>query len=183
MKKTILATLSLAFFAFPAYASFLSRIFANRATMKATRLVALCACVFTLAASMSANATVIFVGNTAGIFTVETSTGATTPLASSINVADALTFGPNGLLFAGNTAGIFTVDVSTGATNRLGSQINVADALAFAPTVPEPTPVPEPPTLALFTVGLAGFGFVGWRRRKGPNQSLAQKPLGLLTAQ
>ncbi len=30
---------------------------------------------------------------------------------------------------------------------------------------PDPTPVPETSTLSLFATGLAGLGFMGWRRR------------------
>ena len=92
------------------------------------------ACIISAAQTFPAQSATLYAGNSGGIFAVETSTGDTDQVASSLNIANALAFGPDGLLYAANgTGGIFAIDVLTGDANRIALSINIANALAFGP--------------------------------------------------
>ena len=54
-----------------------------------------------------------------------------------------------------------TIDLS-GISYNAGDMTQIYFTVYHA----EPEPVPEPSTLSLFATGLAGLGFMGWRRRK-----------------
>lgn len=70
-------------------------------------------------------------------------------------VFNALGDTPGTTTFLGDTLG----ELNNG---RLSSRLSLT--LGFASTRP-PATIPEPSTLALFAFGLAGLGFMGWRRR------------------
>ena len=46
-----------------------------------------------------------------------------------------------------------------------GSQVNNGNLVLSEITLTATSTIPEPTTLTLFAIGLAGLGFAGWRRR------------------
>jgi hypothetical protein len=107
------------------------------------------------------------------MYSINTTTAALTTIGSFINGAggavelDAMAFG-NGILYGADQSlsTMYSINTTTAALTTIGSFINGAggavelDAMAFAPDA-----VPEPTTLAIFVIGLAGLA-VARRRRK-----------------
>lgn len=53
-----------------------------------------------------------------------------------------------------------------------GSQNRVDSTLTFSPpSPPQPAPVPEPTTLAVFTLGAVALGYRTWRASRSPNNA------------
>ena len=79
---------------------------------------------------------------------------ATTGL-GAVDVLAGMTFDANGTLYVAGGGSFYTLNPVTGVATFLGNQSAVLSGLAFVPTVA----VPEPATLALLALGLAGLGF------------------------
>jgi hypothetical protein len=103
------------------------------------------------------------------LHTVDRTTGVPTPVTTLTGgpagfgtPIGALDFNPNGVLYGVNLAfgggvpaHLVTIDPGTGGVANLGQSVDHLDAIAFRV-------VPEPSSLALLGVGVAGF----WRRRR-----------------
>jgi hypothetical protein len=97
--------------------------------------------------------------------TLNPATGAVLTSVPTVDYLPALGFRPgDGVLFAGtgDSHQLFTVNPLTGALTLVGDTgTNFVSSLSFGPA-----PVPEPSTLALFSLGALGLLGHAWRRRK-----------------
>jgi hypothetical protein len=97
--------------------------------------------------------------------TLDPSTAAVLSSVPTVDYLPALGFRPgDGVLFAGtgDEHKLFTVNPLTGAETLVGDTgTNFVSSLSFGPA-----PVPEPSTLALFSLGALGLLGHTWRRRK-----------------